>query len=214
MFQFLLHEPFPKVKNPVVQGDKLTNELASLVDVQDIQKILKVIKNGRNGRQHSLRILILQSREGRKEKRHQFKVLPKTLAGVVIHDLALLKESAQNHCKPRLRSSFCSHSWMDARLARVPEAHTDGKVQRTGSAAEKAQKVASTMGRRVVRIVVTAKESSRATNCRSWSASNKSCSTSPLSRGGGTVSENCFCSSSERFRVEKPCNVRICKRVQ
>lgn len=44
MFQLLLHEPFPEVKNPIVQGNKLTSELVSLVDVQDTQKILKVIK--------------------------------------------------------------------------------------------------------------------------------------------------------------------------
>ena len=56
VFQLLLHEPFPEVKNPVVQGDKLTNELASLVDAQDTQEILKVIKNDGNGGHHPLRI--------------------------------------------------------------------------------------------------------------------------------------------------------------
>ena len=37
MFRDLLHELPPKVKNTIVQGDKLTNELASLVDVQNSQ---------------------------------------------------------------------------------------------------------------------------------------------------------------------------------
>ena len=67
--------PFPEVENPVVQGDKLTNELAPLVDVQDIQKVLKIIENDRNGRQHPLRIWFCEVGGGcGKETRHQFQV--------------------------------------------------------------------------------------------------------------------------------------------
>ena len=87
-----------------------------------------------------------------------------------------------------------SRTWTHACLARVHEARTHGKVEparRAGSAAENTWKVASTR-RRVVRIVVMEKDSRHATNSRSWSASNKNCSTRPLS---GTVSENYFCSS-------------------
>ena len=83
--------PFPKVENPVVQGDKVTNELVPLVDVQDIQKVLKVIENDRNGRQHPLQIWLCKSGEGVGKRRDtSSKIFPDTLAGVDVYDLAIL----------------------------------------------------------------------------------------------------------------------------